>query len=78
MFSRFYLRFCLSNIFISVVVVFAKRVDAERLIRAANNDSRTRAYFKWIGTDGWTEQLPDRHNDYLESLDGYIFDFLHL
>jgi len=62
----------------SVVVVFTKRVDAEQLIRTANEIPESRGYFKWIGTDGWTEQLPDHNeDDYLESLNGsdYCFHF---
>ena len=56
--------------FVSAVVVFTKRADAEELIRTANEIPQSRGYFKWIGTDGWIEQLPEHHKNYLESLNG--------
>ena len=54
------------------MVVFAKRVDAENLIRAANQNLKSRGYFTWLGSDGWIDQLPTdvNQNDYLESLNG--------
>ena len=62
--------------FFLVVIVFTKQSDAERLIRAANENPQSRGYFKWIGTDAWTEQLPDQFDDYLESLNGNDLQYL--
>ena len=56
-----------------VVIVFTKRVDAERLIIAADKNEMSRGFFTWIAVDGWAGQLPTKKNqNYEKSLIGEL------
>ena len=54
------------------MIVFTKVTDAENLIQTAHHITNSSGYFKWIGTEGWTEQLPNQRKDYLKTLNGNL------
>ena len=50
-----------------MVIVFTKRNDASELLLAAQNISGEALQLIWIGSDGWTGQIPMEKKALLDS-----------